>query len=455
MRSEPTLRFLPLSDGKTPLFMWAMMPLFKIFHDPLFAGRILSVMSGLGTLLGVIALSWKLFNLRIGLISGLIYAVVPYAVFFDRMALVDSMLAAFTIWSLFFAVWLVQKPRLDLSMILGYLFGGALLVKTPALLNILVLPFSVLAISVISLKKSLGKIFIFWVIAILIAEVIYNLLRLGPGFQQLSARNADYIFSPLDLVGRPLDPFIPHLGDIADWFPKLLTAPVLLVWVVGLIWIAKEKIRVGWMVLAWALVPFFIQVALLKTFTARYLFFSIPPLLILAGYGMDKIIEVSKVLKLSKGILTVVLLIILVLPSLLFDRLLLTKPEGAPLPREERIGYLEDWTAGYGLKDVANFLIDKKNIGPVVVGTEGNFGTLPEGLMIYLDKADISVIGGKATISGKLRDAARTNQTFFVGNRNRIGSYLQDAELIKTFPKAFPLDGRPQDAIVLYKVLPK
>src|SRR3989344_3182848 len=57
MKSEPTLRFLPLSDGKTPLFMWTMMPLFKVFEDPLFAGRFLSVMSGLVTLLGVFFLS--------------------------------------------------------------------------------------------------------------------------------------------------------------------------------------------------------------------------------------------------------------------------------------------------------------------------------------------------------------------------------------------------------------
>ena len=30
MRSEATLRFLPLSDGKQPLFMWAAIPFLKI-----------------------------------------------------------------------------------------------------------------------------------------------------------------------------------------------------------------------------------------------------------------------------------------------------------------------------------------------------------------------------------------------------------------------------------------
>ncbi|MEK7112149.1 MAG: hypothetical protein AAB875_02375, partial [Patescibacteria group bacterium] len=35
MRAEPTLRFLPLSDGKQPLFMWLSIPFLKIFSDPL------------------------------------------------------------------------------------------------------------------------------------------------------------------------------------------------------------------------------------------------------------------------------------------------------------------------------------------------------------------------------------------------------------------------------------
>ena len=30
MRSEASLRFLPMSDGKQPLFMWASMPIFKL-----------------------------------------------------------------------------------------------------------------------------------------------------------------------------------------------------------------------------------------------------------------------------------------------------------------------------------------------------------------------------------------------------------------------------------------
>ncbi|MBM3209681.1 hypothetical protein FJZ40_05350, partial [Candidatus Shapirobacteria bacterium] len=37
MRAEPTLRFLPLFDGKQPLFMWLVIPFLKLISDPLVA----------------------------------------------------------------------------------------------------------------------------------------------------------------------------------------------------------------------------------------------------------------------------------------------------------------------------------------------------------------------------------------------------------------------------------
>jgi len=66
MRAEPTMRFLPLSDGKTPLFMWTMIPFLKIFNDPLFAGRFLSVISGFATLLGVYLLGRNFLGYKRG-----------------------------------------------------------------------------------------------------------------------------------------------------------------------------------------------------------------------------------------------------------------------------------------------------------------------------------------------------------------------------------------------------
>lgn len=62
MKNEVTLRFLPLSDGKQPLFMWLIIPFLRIFHDPLFAGRFLSVISGTASVLAIFLISFFLFK---------------------------------------------------------------------------------------------------------------------------------------------------------------------------------------------------------------------------------------------------------------------------------------------------------------------------------------------------------------------------------------------------------
>lgn len=452
MRAEPTLRFISMQDGKTPLFMWAMIPTFKIFEDPLFAGRFLSVTSGFFTLLGVYFLSKKIFNKQTAFWASLLYVITPYIVFFDRMALVDAMLSAFSIWIIYFAIWLSKTLRLDMAMILGYLLGGAVLTKTSGMVNFLLLPVSILGFnSEKNKRKSFLRLALLWGVAIIIGLIMYNFLRLGPEFHQLSSRNQDYIFSPLELIGRPLDPFIPHLRDIFDWFPKLLTWPILFCGAVGLFYILTNFHKLGLVLLLWGLIPLILDMAFLKTFTARYLLPTIPTLLIISGYGIYHILPRF----VSHKPLSFILMLLVVLPlPLYFNYLLLTDPQKAPLPLEERSGYFEAWTAGYGFSEIAQFLKEKKKEGKVVVGTEGFFGTLPNGLQIYLDKDDIAIIGSHATISAQIRNAAKDNLTFFVGNKNRVSGSVNNVVLVKEYPKAKPLENLDQDAIVLYQVLP-
>ncbi|MCR4305887.1 MAG: hypothetical protein NUV73_02275, partial [Candidatus Daviesbacteria bacterium] len=294
---------------------------------------------------------------------------------------------------------------------------------------------------------------------IVIGLTIYNFLRLGPNFEMLSSRNADYVFSPMELIGRPLDPFIPHFNDIADWFPKLFTWPILLAVLMGIIYILmgiwqqafRGQMLLGGIVLLWAIIPLLLNMAFLKTFTARYLLSSVPLLLILAGFGVTKLLPRLAYIKRFPVLL--MLVVLLPLP-LYFNYQLLTSPEKAPLPKAERKGYFEEWTAGYGFPEIAKFLIEKSKTDKVVVGTEGFFGTLPDGLYIYLDKANISVIGSRPEISDQLRNAAKDNLVYFVGNKKRLRGGLSNVVLIKEYTKAKPKDGSEEDATVLYQVLP-
>ena len=55
IRNVETLRFIPLTDGKQPLFMWIVSSIIQFFSDPLFAARLISVLAGFGNLMAIFA----------------------------------------------------------------------------------------------------------------------------------------------------------------------------------------------------------------------------------------------------------------------------------------------------------------------------------------------------------------------------------------------------------------
>lgn len=452
MKAEPTLRFLPLTDGKTPLFMWLMMPVFKIVADPLYAGRVLAVISGLTTLTGVYLIGRLFLNKRIALLSAFLIAITPYMFFFDRMALVDTLLAGFVTWSILFGFLLVKYKRIDLAMVLGYLLGGGLLTKTPGMFNVLMIPLTALTLNFSSKGRVLKTAGLF-LISITIGLGIYNLLRLGPGFSSLNSRNSDYVRNPLDLLQNPLDPFLPHLRDLSNFWPSLLGYPVLLALVIGIVFMLIKKSRYAIAIFLIALGPLLIQMFLLQTFTARYMLFSIPPFLIIAAFGIDSLIALMK--RSHRLILSGTVLGLLIWPAY-FNYMLTRDIENTPLPVNERRGYLEDWTSGYGLRDISWFIEEESQKGQVIVGTEGSFGTLPEGLQIYFDKNRLVVFKpGKAGITEDLRAEASRSATYYVSNRSRFPEQSEGVEVIKVYEKAIPWDPDfNRDATILFKVLP-
>jgi hypothetical protein len=427
MKAESTLRFLPLSDGKQPLFMWVMIPFLKVFPDPLIAGRVLSGISGVMGVVGVGLLAYLLSkNLNRALVATGIYAVIPFSVLFSRMAMVDSMLVMFIVWGLAFFIISIEYKRWDFSMLSGFSFGFAWLTKSPAMFSLILLP------SILFLYKwnwkNLGYLTTVWAMAF----GMYNILRLGPEFHMIAIRNLDYVWPLSELIKHPLDPLKPHLFDVWNFFWYLMTPVGLILSLVGL---KKNKIMALW----W-LVPIFIQSAIAKGFTARYLLFTLPFAVILIN-------------KYNK-----ILLALIIVPALIVDCLIIFKPESVPLPRNERAGYLEEWTAGQGIKEVSETIIQMSKAGPVLVGSEGFFGTPFSALEMYLNKVpNVRVIGVGVwidSVSDKLTNALSDNQVVLVVNSDRlhIDDYAKhNLTLLASYPKALKTNGT-QDKLLFFKV---
>jgi len=157
----------------------------------------------------------------------------------------------------------------------------------------------------------------------------------------------------------------------------------------------------------------------------------------------------------------VFILAFFVAQAVIFDYQLLTNPQRANLPRSERSGYLEEWTAGQGIKEIADYIRREQTANPkdkFVVGTEGYFGTLPDGLQMYLnDMREVIVIGVGLNFdklpSELVNSKKAGNKTFFVVNNSRLHGSSESLGLtqINFFQKAIA-PNRVRDSLLLFSV---
>jgi len=183
--NDASWRFISLTDGKQPLFIWFMMLSMKLFKDPLFAGRIISVIFGLFTMVGLWFVSNELFkNKKNAFLTALIYIFYPFAQVYDRMALMDSMVATFSIWAFYFSVLLVRKVKLSTAYTLGITMGLGALTKSSNFFSMYCLPFTLLLFNFVKTNfwQRLLKWVMLSVLAIVIVQVMYSIRRLSPLF---------------------------------------------------------------------------------------------------------------------------------------------------------------------------------------------------------------------------------------------------------------------------------
>lgn len=448
MRSEASLRFLPMSDGKQPLFMWVTMPFLKIFSDPLIAGRMVSVLSGFGTMIGIVILAYLLYSsFFVSFLAGVIYTVVPFAVFFNRMALADSMLAMFGVWVLVFGYLFSKTLRLDYAMLTGFAMGGGLLTKSPAIFFYAWILISILFFANLKdFKKNtprFGQLILGLVAIFLISQTMNSILKLGPNSNMAGLRNQDYLYSFKEVLAHPFSPLIPNLKTTTKWLWLLLTPAVFL----SIFMFDKEKMYRKKLLFLFtlSLLPLLVQASMAKVYTSRYILFTIIPLVIIAAKNLSKI---------NRFLVAFFLLV----PTLLSLKYIYM-PSKVNMPFDMVTGYYQDWTSGWGQKDIANYLIEKHNQGKkIVVFTEGFFGTLPDGLQIYTQSYSNLTVVGSTPIAEVIPDGlvktSLDNERYFVINKSRNKlpeSELAKLELIREYPKLMREDGT-REYLQFYKL---
>jgi len=388
---DPAHRFISLYDGKQPLFVWLNMLTLNFPVDPLIAGRLVSVAAGFTALVGLTLLAWRLFGKKAGFLAGLLYIISPFFLFYDRLALYDSLTNTFMIWALLLQIILVQTLRLDAALLLGFAIGGGLLTKSSADFAIYLLPGSLLLFD--WQRSGRWRRLLRWgglsLVAILIALLLETIMRLSPYQYMVGLKTTRFIvpfreFFVADAWAR----FHGNLGGLTNWLTAYFTWP----WLIGVGVILLTTLKLHWrktlLLFGWFIGPYLVLAAFGLILYPRFILFMTFPLLIILALGLSELNKVKNYLLLPISYLLVAGY------ASYFSFQIIFNPVNAPLPGADRSQFIDDWPSGYGINEVVILLRQETQSKKVFVATEGTFGLTPYALEIYLqDNPNITIQG--------------------------------------------------------------
>jgi len=380
-KQDANWRFISLTDGKQPMFIWLMMISLRFIQDPLLAGRAVSVGAGFFTLIGMYFLGKEIFKSnKIGLISSALYVIFPMALVYDKMALYDSLVGTFAVWALFLIVLLVRKIRMDIALILGMIVGGGVLTKTNAFFSIYLLPASLILFdwNKKGLKNRFAKWIFFAIIAVIITYGFYFILRLSPFFHIIAEKNTIFVYPFGEWLSHPFEFFIGNMRAFIDWVGRYLTWP-LLIFAFLSFFISKNFLREKIVLLLWFIVPILALGFFGRTLYPRFVFFMMLPLLPLVSFSLINIYP-----KFKKIYLFAVFCFLVFILAFKVDYLILTNFAKSPVPVSDVQQYLTAWPAGGGIKKSIEFFEKEAKKGKIYIATQGTFGLMPYAFEIYL-----------------------------------------------------------------------
>ncbi|PIY80934.1 MAG: hypothetical protein COY80_00265 [Candidatus Pacebacteria bacterium CG_4_10_14_0_8_um_filter_42_14] len=443
--------FFPMNDGKTPLFIWMMIPFQFIFSDQLFAGRFVSVIVGLGQ---IAATMWavKLFGgKRLSMIiAALIVTITPFWFFHHRMALIDATLALLLTLSLAAAVSFLNNKSKLTYIVSGVFYGLAFWTKVPALLFA---PVIVLTAFLPDQKTYLER---FWLLVnagaiVIFGGLFFTTLKTQPAFSQLFSRGNDFLYPVSDVLFHGFyKNTLPNIPVYLSYFWTYLTPAVSVLILLGIFMRSRRR---QIFILTLAALGFFLPIAILgKSVYPRYFLPAAIPITIGASLVLEELIRLAKDKRQALKRRVIMALVVgalvanLVTSSVSFIFPALTNSNKIPFVEPDIVQYLTEWSSGHGILETVSLIEEQARHQSVAVATEGFFGTLPDAILMYLHRRDvsnISVQGVGQPIRGIspefIEFSRRYKSAWLVVNSHRMFMDTTELKLISQFCR--PLNG--------------
>jgi 4-amino-4-deoxy-L-arabinose transferase-like glycosyltransferase len=365
----------PLFDGK-PLEAWPVVPLVQMGLAPLIAMRGLHVIAGmLGTLL-IYKTARELTDRRGAFVTGLLFALCPYVVYLQRLALSDVMLCAAGIWVMLSVLQFQKAATMRRTAGLGASLVLAAFCKLPVGFEMLAaMPAAIVLMphaerQTILRRPGSERLLLAHVPVILLMLLVFGVALVrsrrgqAPGFgiQDFLGIGGGGYSNIAAALGVPRPQVLQEIAAQLTW-------PVTFIAMIGLAaavllgdWRQRWLVAVGAMPLA--------AIGLFASFWyPRYLLFTLPPLMIASVLGWGGLLRLAPRIARTAGIAAVTLCAGLMVRQ---SALLIWEPIAARWSPVDRIQYFSGWSSGYGYPEAARFIVNASAAPAVVYSLDGH-----------------------------------------------------------------------------------
>jgi hypothetical protein len=365
----------PLGEGK-PLEAWLMVPLVRLGGQPLAAIRALHVLAGMIGAVLTYRLARHLDDRWTAFTSGALFALCPFVVYLERLALADIFLCATGIWVLVSVLELILSPSWMRTAVLAASLVLAAFCKFPVGFVFLAsMPLAVLLMPsherlTLLHPPVLAKVLAAHAPAALLALVVAvtAIIRLAhgqpPGFglQDLLGVGMGQYQDIAEVIGvqRP---------NLVDELTAQLSWPVGALASIGLVASALSRDwRLRWLIVVGAL-PMLGIGLLAKFWFSRYLLFTLPPLIVAAVCGWRRLSQHAGRLRLP-----VELAVLTVCAGFMGHQsaLLILNPTVARWSPLDRFQYFDGWSSGYGYPEAARFVLEARDAPQTIYSLDGH-----------------------------------------------------------------------------------
>jgi 4-amino-4-deoxy-L-arabinose transferase-like glycosyltransferase len=433
--------FLSLFDGKQPLLMWIFGVSANIFNDPLFGARLISVIFGVFTFIGIYKVILKLSSEKSALLAAIIYSVSPLFLFFDRQALMESVVTSLGVWSLFCLLNFLEKSNYKNSFWLGLIWGFGLWIKSSFLIFILA---SILII-LIEKRKNLSKVTKCLLISFTTVFIILLPLILQKDFGLFLQAGSRFSLTLTEILSLPISIWWNNIFSVIDvtfWQCLLtLSIPVLLTSVKHF---NQQKV-----LLFFFYISIFLYILLTRAGSSRYLVAFLPAGVIISSIAVTGLNNIYKWLILIPAFAYFIFIDFL----LIFNPISYFNNLASVSLFSQKEGYLGTFTSGYGVKDAINYITGEVKGSLAIVGVRPDAGNPEDSTFVYLSKyQNIKTTYLSAAILGNYQGnyIVSPYPIYFIARNGQLAGLgnllIKEAEFVK--PNGI-------DSVVIYKLRTK